>query len=84
MILSLDSLALSHCLCGQNNLVSWLVVDVVKVLLVEVVKMVEVLLEVVFNIRVHNEGEGREDPVNTTWSAVIYLVPTRRLMLGGP
>ena len=51
--------------------------------------LVEVLVEVVdlmSNILVNNEGEGREGPVNTTCSAVIYLVPTRRLWpgLGGP
>ena len=53
--------------------------------LLEVVEVLDVLLEVlevVLNIRDNNEGEGREDPVNTTCSAVIYLVPTRRLMLG--
>ena len=51
----------------------------------EVVEVLDVLLEVlevVLNIRDNNEGEGREDPVNTTCSAVIYLVPTRRLMPG--
>ena len=48
------------------------VLEVVEVLVLEV-------LEVVFNILVNNEGEGREGPVNTTCSAVIYLVPTRRL-----
>ena len=64
----------------QSNHLEVVVVEVVEVL--EVLEVVEVME--VFNILVNNEGEGREGPVNTTCSAVIYLVPTRRLMLGGP